>query len=77
MSLKILMVPVISYCDIPEEITENNIILSEVSCDVYVKINIISKKDQLKYDSNFDLENWIIETYPEVEGKEVLIHVDY
>lgn len=75
--MEILNIPVISYCEIPEDIRENHSVLSEASCDVYVKLNIISKEEQVKFNNDFELENWIINNYPEVEGKEILIHMDY
>jgi len=68
---------VISYCDIPEEIREDNLSLNEVSPDVYVKYNITSKIEQKKFDDNFELDNWIISQHPELEGKDILIHIDY
>lgn len=68
---------VLSYCSIPEEIAQENSTLSEASCDVYVEYDVISKKEQPKYSDNFDLANWIIEKYPNVEGEKILIHMDY
>lgn len=68
---------VLSYCDIPEDIASENSSINEVSNDCYVKYNVTSKKEQKKYSDNFDLANWIIEQHPELEGKDVLIHIDY
>ena len=77
MNLPVLKLPVISYCDIPEEISEEDAKLQETSPDSYIKIEVISKEKQRNYDSDFSLENWIIDEYPELEGNEVLIHIDY
>ncbi len=70
-------IKVISYCKLPEEISEKNSSINEASCDSYIKYKITSKNDQDKYDDNFDLDNYIIEQFPELEGKEILIHIDY
>ena len=51
--------------------------MKEASCDSYVKYNITSKKDQAKYDDDFAFDNWVIQEYPELEGKNVMIHLDY
>ena len=63
--------------DITQGIRDSNCSINEVSCDTYVKYNVTPKSEQEKYDDNFDLDNWIIENYPELEGKYVLIHIDY
>lgn len=68
---------VISYCEIPQKLTEENCQLNEASCDVYVEFTVTSKEDQLKYDNEFDVQNWIIYTYPELEGETIFIHIDY
>lgn len=75
--LKEITRKVISYCDIPEKIAQENSRLSETSCDVYVEYEVTSAQSQEGYDDNFDLDNWIIENYPELEGQKVLIHIDY
>ncbi len=67
---------VLSYCDIPENINCTGC-LSETSPDTYIKLSVTSKKDQKKYDDDFSLDNWIIKNYPELEGKDILIHIDY
>ena len=68
---------VLSYCEIPEDIAQENSSINEASCDSYIQYNVTSKEDQAEYDDNFDLDDWIIENYPEVEGKIIMIHVDY
>jgi len=75
--LQELNIKVLSYCDIPEKLTKEHCSLSESSCDSYIMYNVISKKEQSKYDDNFKLDNWIIKKYPELEGKDILIHIDY
>lgn len=77
MEIKEITRKVLSYCEIPEEIKENDYRLNESPCDVYLEFNVTSKKDQLEYDDDFELENWIINTYPELEGIDILIHMDY
>jgi len=69
---------VLSYCEIPEKITlSTNIFLDIYPTDCYVEFRITPKVDQSNYSSNFDLDNWIIDTYPELEGMTILIHIDY
>ena len=68
---------ILSYCEIPEELTEKEYELTEGSCDSFIEMKIIPKTEQEKYSSNFDLINWIIDTYPEVEGETILIHLDW
>lgn len=67
---------VVSYCKIPEELTENHHI-SEYQCDCYVEMKITPKSEQPNYDDDFGIENWIINTYPELEGETILIEIDY
>jgi len=74
--LKIISRPVISYCDIPEEIIQTTH-LEGFSCDCYVDYEVTSKIEQSKYSDDFSLANWIIGNYPELEGQKVLIHIDY
>lgn len=68
---------VISYCEIPEEIREENSSLEEAKCDSYIEYSVTSKESQKNYADNFDLDNWIIDNYPELEGEEILISIDY
>lgn len=68
---------VISYCDIPESITEKDNQLKEASCDSFIETRITPKDEQAQYDGDFDLDNWAIKTFPELEGRTILIHIDY
>jgi hypothetical protein len=68
---------VLSYCEIPREITEKDDITSEAPCDSYIEHTITPKDKQKEYDDDFDLDNWIIDNYPEAEGETILIHMDY
>jgi len=77
MEFKTLNVFVISYCDIPEEIIDTHPALKEVSCGVYYPLYVLSKKKKKKYSDDFTLTNWIIENFPELEGKSILIDIDY
>ncbi len=75
--MKEIIRKVLSYCEIPEEITEKNYSVNEASCDSYIEFKVISREDQAKYGDNFDMTNWIIDNYPEVEGETIFIHIDY
>lgn len=77
MALKKIERTVLSYCEIPEDIAQNNSTLDQASPDVYVEYRITPKSEQSKFGDDFDLDNWIIKTYPELEGRTILIHVDY
>jgi hypothetical protein len=66
MALQEMTRKVLSYCDIPEEIDKD--ILDEAGCDVYVEYTA---------DEDSELDNWILENYPELEGIKFLIHIDY
>lgn len=76
MALTQINLPVLSYCEIPQELTEDDAI-SHNQPDSYVIHPVTSKEEQEKYTDNFEITNWIIENYPELEGKDVLIHIDY
>ncbi len=68
---------VVSYCDIPSELTEKHWI-SEFMNGCYVPITITPKSEQSKYSDNFDIINWIIDNYSDIlEGEEILIDIDY
>ena len=68
---------VLNYCDIPSEISEKDNRLNEAGCDVYVGFIPIPKNLQHRFSSNFDLDNWIIDNYPETEGYKILIYMNY
>ena len=62
---------VVSYCEIPQELTEGHWI-NENSCDSYVEVHL---EDEGNRD---DLDNWLIENYPELlEEESFFIHLDY
>lgn len=48
---------VISYCDIPEKIAQENSSINETSCDVYVEYRVTPQKEQSQYANNFNLDN--------------------
>lgn len=77
MSLKEIKRKVLSYCDIPEIISEDSPVLKYASNDVYVEYEVTSTEEQKKFSDNFDLANWIISEYPELEGEKIFIHIDY
>ena len=62
---------VVSYCEIPEKLTEGHWI-SENSCDSYVEVHIEEEGNR------DELDKWLIENYPELEQEEsFFIHLDY
>ena len=60
---------VISYCDIPQEITDKHWI-SEICPDVYQGYTI-------NLDNPDNLDKWFMENYPELIGHTFLIEIDY
>lgn len=62
---------VVSYCDIPEEIIEDEAggWLEQASCDSYITYTIDEPQESL-------LDKWIAKTYPELIGQEFMIHID-
>ena len=62
---------IVSYCEIPEELTEKHWI-SEHGCGVYIdwSLNLDPKTDD-------DISAWIREEYPELIGTTFLIDIDY
>ena len=77
MALKEITRKVVSYCEIPQDITEKDYSVNEASCDSYIEIEVTSREEQKKFDDDFDMINWIINEYPELEGETILIHIDY
>jgi hypothetical protein len=77
MNVTQLNIKVISYCEIPEEISQKESIFESHYPDAYVKINVTSRENQKNFDDDFLLENWIIEKNPELEGEDILVHIDY
>ena len=61
---------VISYCDIPEEITEDNSRLNEVAGDCYIDYTIDTNNPN-------ELDKWFMENHPELVGYTFLIEIDY
>lgn len=64
-----LNIKVISYCSIPEEVTENTW-LQELPCDCYTGFYVSSS-------SNDELTKWILKEYPELDKERILIDMDY
>ncbi len=63
---------VISYCDIPEELTEDHHI-SEYQPDCYVNYRILPDEPE----NEDPLDAWIRKTYPKLIGVSFLIEMDY
>lgn len=63
---------ILSYCGIPEDITEHHWI-SENSCDSYVEYSVTN--DPI-YETSL-LDEWIKENYPELIDTKFLICLDY
>lgn len=63
---------VVSYCEIPEEFTQN-CWLSDMSPDCYVDYEM-QEMEHLRS----DVDNWIWENYPELRGGvKFFINIDY
>jgi len=77
MALKEITRKVISYCEIPRHITADNFQLNEASCGSYIDFKVMSRQFQDEFDDDFTTDNWIIDNYPELEGEEIFIHIDY
>lgn len=60
---------IISYCGIPQELTESHYI-SEYQNGCYCPFSLATK-------GTCKLSDWIRNKYPELEGVEFLIDVDY
>jgi len=69
MSLKTINKKVVSYCKIPQGITDRHYI-SEASCDSYIDYSL----EDVGEDT---ISDWIRENYPELENEEFLIHINY
>lgn len=77
--MKKINMKVVSYCEIPEKLTESHWI-SENSCNCYVpyslpKEAITKEEDGGGQDS--PLSAWIRKEYPELAGTDFLIEMDY
>lgn len=72
MALKTITKKVVSYCEIPEEITENHWI-NEHHSDAYVEVHI----DEETHVPD-KIQDWLVENYPElIEEESFFIHMDY
>lgn len=67
--MKVITRNVISYCDIPQELTEKHW-LSEMQPDVYQDYKINTENPD-------ELDKWFIDNHPELIGQEFLIEIDY
>jgi hypothetical protein len=76
--LQILNLPIVSYCEIPENIADTYPSLQEGSCDSYIKHSLTKLEEREKYDDDWILDDWILKTYPKdvKPGDDVLIHLD-
>lgn len=63
--LETINMKVLSYCDIPQELTEDHW-MSENTPDSFIKFEVTSKKEQPNFNDDFAVDNWIIENYPEL-----------
>lgn len=60
---------VISYCDIPQAITDGHY-LSDYQPDCYVEYS-------LGYEGEDPVDDWIMGAWPELVGHTFYIHIDY
>lgn len=76
--MKEITMKVVSYCEIPEEIASQDALLQELPCDVYTDYMLPSRQqlDDKVYDLD-ELDEWLINTYPELIGTRFLIEMDY
>ena len=64
---------VVSYCEIPEELTEDHWV-SDYPPDAYVQVHI----EQEGEEEMDKISEWIVEKYPELMDEDFFfIHVDY
>jgi hypothetical protein len=77
LNLKKIERTVLSYCEIPEKIAETCSAIQDTSCDVYVEYRITPVKEQAGFDDDFTLDNWLVKEHPELEGRTILIHINY
>lgn len=75
MALEEITRKVVSYCDIPQDLTEDSW-LSEYRCDSYVSHSLPSEEEKEKFDIE-PLDEWLAKTYPELIGTKFLIEMDY
>ena len=73
--MKRIDMPVISYCDIPEELTEGTW-MGEMSPDCYIQYSLPKLEDLHKYGLD-KLNEYLSTTYPELIGTTFLIEIDY
>ena len=64
---------IISYCDLPEEMTQDAG-LEEHRCDSYVPYSLSEYDPQY---TECKLDGWLRENYPELIGTNFLINIDY
>ena len=70
MELATITGKVVSYCEIPEELTSNHWI-SEYYPDSYVQVHV-EEEDEDK------VSKWILNKYPELKDEDYFfIHIDY
>lgn len=69
MGLEILNKKVVSYCEIPQELTDKHYI-SENGCDCYIEYSLEDEGED-------SISDWIREKYPELINEDFLIHIDY
>jgi hypothetical protein len=62
---------IVSYCDIPQELTEKSY-LKEYTSDSYVE-HVLTHEQKV----DDDLDDWLRGKYPELAGTSFLIHLDY
>ena len=64
---------VVSYCEIPEELTEDSWV-SNYPPDAYVQVHIAQEGEE----EMDEISEWIVEKYPELMDEDFFfIHVDY
>ena len=76
--LKTIQRTVLEFRDIPDEIRQAaDYLFSGQSTDCYIEYRITPKKYQNGNPHGYDLDNWLISEFPEIEGRTILIHLYY
>ncbi len=72
MALKTIIKKVVSFCEIPEEVTENHWI-NEHHNDAFVEVHIDTETHVPD-----KIQDWLVKNYPElIEEDSFFIHMDY
>lgn len=77
MSLYQIQRTVINASKIPTKVVESYPRLNRSQSDVYVPYRVLPEKEIEEYGTTYTLNKWLLDNYPELESKTILIHIDY